>query len=102
MSSFRFSSFILSRKFYACSPLFSGGLLRDTPPSYWPHRTIYNRFIRWSEVGVFGRIFLELAKGGGETAELMIDAIYLKAHRTVASLLKKGLFPSISDAPKVG
>lgn len=51
---------------------------------------------------MFGRIFLELAKGGGETAELMIDAIYLKAHRTAASLLKKGLFPSISDAPKVG
>ena len=27
-------------------------------------RTIYNRFIRWSEMGVFGRIFIELAKGG--------------------------------------
>ena len=38
---------------------------RDVPPSYGPHKTIYNRFIRWSELGVFGRIFLELAKGGG-------------------------------------
>jgi hypothetical protein len=53
-------------------------------------------------LGVFGRIFLELAKGGGETAELMIDATHLKAHRTAASLLKKGLFPGISDAPRVG
>ncbi len=35
---------------------------RDVPPSSVPHKTIYNRFIRWSELGVFGRIFLELAK----------------------------------------
>lgn len=70
------------------------------PASYGPHKTIYNRFIRWSELGVFGCIFVELAKGGGETDALMIDATHLKAHRTAASLLKKGLFPGISDAPK--
>jgi transposase len=35
---------------------------RDVPPSYGPHKTIYNRFIRWSELGVFGRIFVELAR----------------------------------------
>jgi len=51
-------------------------------------------------LGVFGRIFVELAKGGGETAEMMIDATHLKAHRTAASLLKKGLFPGLSDVPK--
>ena len=38
--------------------------------------------------------------GGGETAELMIAATHLKAHRTAASLLKRGLFPGISDAPR--
>ena len=75
---------------------------RDFPPSYGPHKTIYNRFIRWSELGVFGRIFVEPAKGGGETAELMIDATHLKAHRTAASLLKKGPFPGISDVPNEG
>jgi hypothetical protein len=31
----------------------------------------------------------------------MFDATHLKAHRTAASLLKKGLFPAVSDAPKV-
>ena len=45
---------------------------------------------------------MELAKGGGETAELMIDATHLKAHRTAASLLKKGILPDISDAPRAG
>ncbi len=73
---------------------------RDVPPSYGPHKTIYNRFIRWSELGVFARIFVDLAKGGGETAELMIAATHLKAHRTAASPLKRGLFPGISDAPR--
>ena len=73
---------------------------RDVPPSYGPHKTIYNRFIRWSEMGVFGRIFVELAKGGGDTEEIMIDATHLKAHRTAASLLKKGLFPGLSGAQK--
>ena len=73
---------------------------RDVPSSYGPHKTIYNRFFRWSEMGVFGRIFVELAKGGGETDEMMIDATHLKAHRTAASLLKKGLFPGLSDAQK--
>ena len=75
---------------------------RDVPPSYGPHKTIYNRIIRWSGLGVFGRIFVELAKGGGASDEMMIDATHLKAHRTAASLLKKGLFPGLSDAPKAG
>ena len=75
---------------------------RDVPPSYGHHKTIYNRFIRWSELGVFGRIFVELAKGGGASDEMMIDATHLKAYRTAASLLKKGLFPGISDALKAG
>lgn len=56
-------------------------------------KSIYDRFIRSSELGVFGRIFVELAKGGGETEELMIGATHLKAHRT-ASLLKRVLFPA--------
>jgi hypothetical protein len=30
----------------------------------------------------------------------MIDAAHLKAHRTAASLLEKGLFPDVSDPRK--
>ena len=29
---------------------------RDAPSAYGPHKTIYNRFIRWSQLGVFNRI----------------------------------------------
>ena len=40
----------------------------------------------------------ELAARGGDPDQLMIDATHLKAHRTAASLLKKGLYPDVSDA----
>ena len=74
---------------------------RDAPRDYDPHKTIYNRFVRWSRLGVFNKIFAELASKGPRPQRLMIDATHLKAHRTAASLLKKGLFPDVSGARKV-
>jgi len=73
---------------------------RDAPKDYGPHKTIYNRFIRWSRLGVFNKIFAALAARGGKPDQLMIDATHLKAHRTAASLLKKGLFPDVSAGPR--
>ena len=75
---------------------------RDVPRDYGPHKTIYNRFIRWSRLGVFNKIFAALAAQGGTPDQLMIDATHLKAHRTAASLLKKGLYPDLSDAVEAG
>ena len=75
---------------------------RDAPKAYGPHKTIYNRFIRWSRLGVFDRIFAALAGKAGKPGRLMIDATHLKAHRTAASLLKKGLFPAVSGGTKGG
>ena len=74
---------------------------RDAPADYGPHKTIYNRFIRWSRMGVFNRIVAALAAKGGKPDRLMIDATHLKAHRTAASLLKKGLFPNVAGGPRV-
>ena len=73
---------------------------RDVPADYGPHKTIYNRFIRWSRLGVFNRIFAELVAKGGKPDRLMIDATHLKAHHTAAILLKNGLYPYVSGAPK--
>ena len=71
---------------------------RDAPTTYGPHKTLYNRFVRWSRMGVFDRIFAALAAQGGAPERLMIDSTHLKAHRTAASLLKKGLYPDVSGA----
>lgn len=38
---------------------------RDALKEYGPHKTINNRFVRWSRLGVFNRIFAELAAKGG-------------------------------------
>jgi transposase len=57
---------------------------KDAPKSYGPPKTLYNRFIRWSRMGVFARILQKLVKE--KTEILMIDATHLKAHRTAASL----------------
>ena len=39
-----------------------------------PHKTLTNRFIRWSRLGFFDRIFAGLAGEGPEPERIMIDA----------------------------
>ncbi len=73
---------------------------KDAPRDYGPYKTLYNRFIRWSRLGVFDRIFAALAGEGPPPHRIMIDSTHLKAHRTAASLLKKGLFPAVSAEPR--
>ncbi|MDB9966021.1 IS5 family transposase [Planktomarina temperata] len=64
---------------------------RDAPREYGPHKTLYNRWKRWSDRGVFARIMTGLAAEHDEKKTVMIDATYLKAHRTATSMgVKKG------------
>jgi len=68
---------------------------RDAPKDYGPHKTLYNRWKRWGEMGVFTRMMEGLSFAGVERKTVMIDATCLKAHRTASSLaVKRG----ISDA----
>ena len=67
-----------------CAGVTDRGTILDTPPE------------------LFDRIFAALAAEGGRPSRLMIDATHLKAHRTAASLLKKGLFPAASEGPRAG
>jgi transposase len=75
---------------------------RGAPTAYGPHKTLYNRFVRWSRMGVFDCIFAALAAEPGEPDRLMLDATQLKAYRTAASLLKGGYFPAPSATPRAG
>ena len=43
---------------------------RDAPSDYDPHKTLYNRFVRWSRMGVFDRIFAGLAASEGAPEQL--------------------------------
>ena len=63
----------------------------DAPKEYGPPKTLYNRWKRWSDKGVFARIMDGLACEATVPTTVMIDATYLKAHRTASSLgVKKG------------
>ena len=62
---------------------------RDAPSAYGPHKTLYNRWKRWGEAGVFTRMMEGLAAAGAEPKTVMIAATYLKAHRTASSLRVK-------------
>ena len=73
---------------------------RGAPAPCGPHKTICSRFIRWSRPGVFNRIVASLAAEGGKPDRPTIDATLLKVHRTATSLLKMGMFPDLSGAPK--
>ena len=39
---------------------------RDAPAVYRPHKTLYNRFVRLSRMGIFDRIFANLAAESGD------------------------------------
>ena len=64
---------------------------RDAPKEYGPAKTLYNRWKRWSDKGVFTLMMDGLVSKGAARKTIMIDATYLKAHRTASSLrVKKG------------
>ena len=52
-------------------------------------KTLYNRYRRWSEAGVFERIFKALAGEGADFSTLMIDTSHIKTHRIAANGVKK-------------
>jgi transposase len=76
----------------------------DALREYGPPKTLYNRWKRWGDMGVFARMMEGLASEGTEQKTIMIDVEpgvrhwsenpwrgYLKAHRTASSLrAKKG------------
>ncbi|WP_410217882.1 IS5 family transposase [Paracoccus sp. (in: a-proteobacteria)] len=61
----------------------------DAPREYGSAETLYNRWKRWSDNGVFARIMMGLAAESSNPKTIMIDAAYLKAHRTACRLRAK-------------
>jgi hypothetical protein len=49
-----------------------------------PYKTLYNRFVRWSQCGVFERMLLDWSVKEPSPERIMIGATHLKARRTAA------------------
>ena len=57
---------------------------KDCPPEYGPHTTVYNRFNRWAQRGVWEGLFRAFAQRGRSTETQMIDSTHVKAHRSAS------------------
>ncbi len=62
----------------------SGCRWKDCPEEYGPHTTVYNRFTRWAERGVWEGLFRAFAQRGRSTETQMIDSTHVKAHRSAS------------------
>ena len=60
---------------------------KDVPDEYRPHRSLYNRLVRWSKRGVFKKNFNKLANQTPFDGSLMLDSptLRLTARRQVYS-----------------
>ena len=79
----------------------SGGRWADCPADYGPKKTIYNRFVRWAERGIWEDIFAALAGRDEDADRLMIDSTIVKAHRSAGGA-KGGREPMLLVAAKAG
>ncbi|MEW9613410.1 transposase [Shinella sp. S4-D37] len=78
-----------------------GGRWADCADVYGPKKTLYNRFVCWSERGIWEGIFSALAGAEDASDRLFIDSSCIKVHRCAGG--GKGRpWLMVSAAPKVG
>ena len=52
----------------------------DVPSEYGLPKTLYNHWKRWSDMGVFARVIMELAEQAPDNRAILIDATQLKLY----------------------
>ncbi len=61
---------------------------RDLPKSFGAWNTVYKRFSRWSESGVWERVFAELSRDG-HFFEVSLDSTIVRVHQHATGAQKK-------------
>lgn len=68
----------------------------DAPVEYGPYTTLYNRYNRWSQRGIWQYLFREIVGSLSDEQEMAaIDSTHIKAHRCAGGG-KKGLLVKAS------
>ena len=78
----------------------TGAPWRDMPAAYGKWNTVWRRFLRWSQAGVFEALFEALARCGlAEERVQMLDSTTIRAHQHAAG--GKGGLPARRSAAAV-
>jgi len=75
----------------------TGAPWRDLPARYGPRTTVYNRYARWGQRGVWKGTFDALAKECDD-ALVFIDASIVKAHHSQRAVQKGGNWSKVLAA----
>lgn len=80
----------------------TGAPWRDLPERYGSWKTVYSRFRRWRDTGIWDRILLTLQHDGAHDGAIdgslaMIDGSSIRAHQQAAGAPKKGASPPRSS-----
>jgi transposase len=66
----------------------TGSPWRDLPAEFGPWNSVYKRCSRWSEAGVWHRVFAKLAKDA-DFEEVFLDSTIIRAHQHAAGAPQK-------------
>jgi transposase len=74
----------------------SGAAWRDLPSEYGPWETIYSRFRRWRDAGIWDELLVALQTEAAHDDQLdgtlaMLDGSNIRAHQAAAGARKKGV-----------
>lgn len=70
----------------------NGASWRALPEKYGHWNSVWRRFRRWSEKGIWQKVFNTLAVSA-DTEWLMLDSTIVRAHQHAAGAAKKGATP---------
>lgn len=85
----------------------TGAPWRDLPERYGPWQTVYSRFRRWREAGIWDQVLAALQAEAAHDDELdgsltMIDGSSIRAHQQAAGAPKKGPSPTRTSGAAEG